>query len=290
MIYASVRWSAESLKRIDPKATIIEVMPWADLQPVATPLDLDMMRLALDQARLAASMGEVPVGAVVYQGDRVLAQAHNLRESNADPTAHAEVLALRAAAQALGTWRLVGCAIAVTLEPCPMCAGALVNARIDKLVYGTADPKMGCVDTLHQLCTDTRFNHRLQVIEAERHGAAVWPTTLRIFSATPRHWESITRVVEAERSLITNTGMNRTPRPVCMGHAHLVGGPIPRDPNLNRPGFVIPRPNADFFRPCFVMAGHPLASRFVNRPGVAVNSNPYAATAVAAAVMDPKVS
>jgi len=133
-------------------------------QPIATPLDLDMMRRALDQARLAADAGEVPVGAVVYQGDRVLAQAHNLREANGDPTAHAEVLALRAAAKTLGVWRLVGCAIAVTLEPCPMCAGALVNARIDKLVYGTVDPKMGCVDTLHQLCTDPRFNHRVQVI------------------------------------------------------------------------------------------------------------------------------
>lgn len=139
-------------------------MPTPGSQPVATPLDLDMMRLALGQARLAANVGEVPVGAVVYQGDRVLAQAHNLREANTDPTAHAEVLALRAAAQILGTWRLVGCAIAVTLEPCPMCAGALVNARVGKLVYGTADPKMGCVDTLHQLCTEERFNHRLQVI------------------------------------------------------------------------------------------------------------------------------
>ena len=139
-------------------------MPTNVPQPVPTPLDLEMMRRALDQARLAADDGEVPVGAVVYQGDRVLAQAHNLRESNADPTAHAEVLALRVAAKTLGTWRLIGCAIAVTLEPCPMCAGALVNARIDKLVYGTTDPKMGCVDTLHQLCTDGRFNHRLEVI------------------------------------------------------------------------------------------------------------------------------
>lgn len=142
---------------------MIEAMTQVDHQSVATPLDRAMMQRALDQARVAAGMGEVPVGAVVYQDDRVLAQAHNLRETNGDPTAHAEVLALRAAAQTLGTWRLTGCAIAVTLEPCPMCAGALVNARIDRLVYGAADPKMGCVDTLHQLCTDTRFNHRLQV-------------------------------------------------------------------------------------------------------------------------------
>jgi len=122
-----------------------------------------MMRLALAQARLAAEVGEVPVGAVVYQGDDVLALAHNLRESRADPTAHAEILALKEAANKVGTWRLDGCTIAVTLEPCPMCAGALINSRIARLIYGTTDPKMGCVDTLYQLCTDTRFNHRLEV-------------------------------------------------------------------------------------------------------------------------------
>ena len=124
-----------------------------------------MMRAAVAQARCAAALGEVPVGAVVYQGDRVLAEAHNLRESAADPTAHAEIIALRAAAKRLGTWRLDGCSIAVTLEPCPMCAGALVNARVARLVYGAADPKMGSVRTLHELCTDERFNHRLTVIE-----------------------------------------------------------------------------------------------------------------------------
>ncbi len=123
-----------------------------------------MMRLALEQARQAAAIGEVPVGAVVYRGDEVLATAYNLRESTADPTAHAEVLALREAAKKLGTWRLDGCTLAVTLEPCPMCAGALINSRIDRLVYGTTDPKMGCVDTMYELCTDTRFNHRLVVV------------------------------------------------------------------------------------------------------------------------------
>lgn len=128
-------------------------------------LDESMMRLALEQAREAAGIGEVPVGAVIYRGDEVLAKAYNLRESTADPTAHAEVLALRQAAHKLGTWRLDGCAIAVTLEPCPMCAGALINSRIDRLVYGTTDPKMGCVDTMYQLCTDIRFNHRLKVVQ-----------------------------------------------------------------------------------------------------------------------------
>jgi tRNA(adenine34) deaminase len=126
-------------------------------------IDESMMRLALDQARLAAEAGEVPVGAVVYRGDQVLAKAYNLRESQADPTAHAEILALRLAAKAVGTWRLDGCTIAVTLEPCPMCAGALINSRIDRLIYGATDPKMGCVDTMYELCTDTRFNHRLEV-------------------------------------------------------------------------------------------------------------------------------
>lgn len=125
--------------------------------------DERMMRLALEQAEAASAMGEAPIGAVVYRGDEVLSAAHNLRESRADPTAHAEVLALREAAAKLGTWRMDECGIAVTLEPCPMCAGALVNARMGELVYGAADPKMGCVDTLAQLCTDARFNHRVKV-------------------------------------------------------------------------------------------------------------------------------
>lgn len=121
------------------------------------------MRLALEQAAEAAAMGEVPVGAVIYRDGELLAAGHNLRETEADPTAHAEIVVLRRAAAILGTWRLEGCGIAVTLEPCPMCAGALVNSRISELVYAVADPKMGCVDTLHQLCTEPRFNHRLTV-------------------------------------------------------------------------------------------------------------------------------
>ena len=125
--------------------------------------DEQLMRLALEQARVAAAIGEVPVGAVVYRLDdgRVLAAAHNLRESAADPTAHAEVLALRDAARQRGLWRLEHCGLAVTLEPCPMCAGAIVNARLGELIYGAADPQMGCVETLHTLCSEPRFNHRL---------------------------------------------------------------------------------------------------------------------------------
>lgn len=126
--------------------------------------DLAMMHLALEQAAQAAAMGEVPVGAVIHQGGRVIAQAHNRREIDQDPTAHAEIIALRQAAAALGSWRLEDCQLVVTLEPCPMCAGALVNARIARLVYGAADPKMGCVHTLHRLCDDSRFNHRMPIV------------------------------------------------------------------------------------------------------------------------------
>ncbi|MEM1098368.1 MAG: tRNA adenosine(34) deaminase TadA [Planctomycetota bacterium] len=132
----------------------------------ASPTNLDHthMRAALCLAERAAELGEVPVGALVVDGGgEVVAEAYNLRESQADPTAHAEVLALRMAAQKRGLWRLDGCTLYVTLEPCPMCAGALVNARIDRLVYGAADPKMGCVHTLYELCTEPRFNHRLEV-------------------------------------------------------------------------------------------------------------------------------
>ncbi|MEQ9461994.1 MAG: nucleoside deaminase [Phycisphaeraceae bacterium] len=129
-----------------------------------TQTDLQMMRLALDAADRAAEMSEVPIGAVVYRGDQVLATAHNLRETDADPTAHAEIIALRQAAKSIGHWRLIGCSIAVTLEPCPMCAGALVNSRLDRVVYGADDPKMGCVRTLSSLCDDPRFNHQLEVI------------------------------------------------------------------------------------------------------------------------------
>jgi len=141
---------------------------------LATPLDEQMMARAISQARQAAELGEVPVGAVIYRDDEILAEAHNRREIDADPTAHAEMLALRQAAARLGAWRLESCTMAVTLEPCPMCAGALVNARLARLVYAAADPKMGCARTLYELCSDARFNHRLIVISdvmAEACGA-----------------------------------------------------------------------------------------------------------------------
>lgn len=134
-------------------------------------LDTRMMEHALALARQAAALGEVPVGAVIYRGPNIIGQGHNLRETRQDPTAHAEIVALQAAGNTEGRWRLDGCCIAVTLEPCPMCAGALVNSRLARLVYGTADPKMGCVDTLHHLCTDPRFNHQLQVVAGVQRDA-----------------------------------------------------------------------------------------------------------------------
>lgn len=122
------------------------------------------MRAALAQAELAERLGDVPIGAVVVRDGQVIAEAHNRRIIDADPTAHAEMLAIRAAAKAVGDWRLSGCTMVVTLEPCCMCAGAIVLGRMDRLVYGAADPKAGAVDTLYRLCSDQRLNHRLEVI------------------------------------------------------------------------------------------------------------------------------
>jgi tRNA(adenine34) deaminase len=123
------------------------------------------MRRALAEARTAAATGDVPVGAVVIgpEGD-VLGRGRNAREAGNDPTAHAEILALRAAAAALGSWRLDGCTLVVTLEPCAMCAGALVLARVARLVYGATDPKAGAVGSLWDLVRDRRLNHRPEVV------------------------------------------------------------------------------------------------------------------------------
>jgi tRNA(adenine34) deaminase len=126
-------------------------------------LDEAMMRLALEEARLAASWGDVPVGAVVARGEDVLGRAGNQREHRNDPTAHAEVLAMRQASEVLGSWRLEGCDVFVTLEPCAMCAGAMVLARIERLVFATADPKAGFAGSLGDLVRDPRLNHRLDV-------------------------------------------------------------------------------------------------------------------------------
>lgn len=122
------------------------------------------MRTALAAAEQAARIGEVPVGAVVVMRGDVIAVAHNQRETKNDPTAHAEIVAMRAAAAALKSWRLVDADLYVTMEPCPMCAGAIVNARVRRLVYGCDDPKAGAVRTLFQLLDDQRLNHRVEVV------------------------------------------------------------------------------------------------------------------------------
>ncbi|MCY3806151.1 MAG: nucleoside deaminase [bacterium] len=121
------------------------------------------MRLALDEAAAAATHGDVPVGAVVLLGGDVIARRHNERELRGDPTAHAEVLALRDAAAAVGTWRLDGATLVVTLEPCPMCAGAALAARVDRIVFGAADGKAGACGSLYNLAADPRLNHEMDL-------------------------------------------------------------------------------------------------------------------------------
>jgi tRNA(adenine34) deaminase len=136
--------------------------------------DAHWMSVALAEAAAAAARGEVPVGAVIVEGDELLASAGNEREATQDPTAHAEIVAIRRAAQKRGSWRLGGATLYVTLEPCPMCAGAIVLARIARLVYGAADPKAGAVETLFRLADDPRLNHRVAItagVAAEEAGA-----------------------------------------------------------------------------------------------------------------------
>ena len=129
------------------------------------PFHLHHMELALAEADLAAAEDEVPVGAVIVSLEQgVIARAHNQRERLHDPTAHAEMIAITQAAQALGSWRLEECCLYVTLEPCPMCAGAVVQARLPWVVYGCTDPKAGACDTLYRIASDPRLNHRAQVI------------------------------------------------------------------------------------------------------------------------------
>ncbi len=125
--------------------------------------DEHFMKLAIEQAQIAEENGDVPIGAVVVYENRIIARAYNQREQLADPTAHAEIIALTQAAAFLESWRLHGCTIYVTLEPCPMCAGALVLARLDTLVFGCDDPKSGACGSLYNIVEDERLNHRLKV-------------------------------------------------------------------------------------------------------------------------------
>jgi tRNA(adenine34) deaminase len=125
--------------------------------------DDEAMAIALKEAQKAPEHGDVPVGAVILIGDRVVATSHNERELRGDPTAHAELLALREAAEDLHDWRLVNATLVVTLEPCPMCAGAAVAARVKRLVFGAPDPKAGACGSLYNLCADPRLNHEVEV-------------------------------------------------------------------------------------------------------------------------------
>ena len=124
----------------------------------------DFMAEALEEARQAAEVGEIPVGAVLVRGGQVIARAHNARELDKDPTAHAELIVMREGAALLGDWRLSSCTLYVTLEPCFMCAGAIVNARVGTLVFGASDPKAGAVGSLHNVPADDRLNHRPEVV------------------------------------------------------------------------------------------------------------------------------
>lgn len=122
------------------------------------------MNFAIEEARKAEAIGEVPIGAVIVRGNEIIGRGHNLRETAHDSTAHAEILAIRQASETLGAWRLLECSLYVTLEPCPMCAGAIVQCRLPELVYGTTDPKAGCAGTLMNLLQEPRFNHRTEVV------------------------------------------------------------------------------------------------------------------------------
>ena len=145
-----------------------------------------LMEVALEEARAAIEHGDVPIGAVVARLDtaEVIARRHNERERQSDPTAHAEVLALQDTAKTLGQWRLDGCALVVTLEPCPMCAGAAINGRVGLVVFGAADPKAGATGSLYNLAADPRLNHEMPVISGVRADASA--TLLKGFFASRR--------------------------------------------------------------------------------------------------------
>lgn len=126
--------------------------------------DYIWMQAAIAEAKKAEALGEVPIGAVIVKDGAIIGRGHNLRETSLDPTAHAEMIAIREASRHLEAWRLLDCTLYVTLEPCPMCAGALVQGRIRKVVYGTIDPKAGCAGTLMNLLQEPRFNHETELV------------------------------------------------------------------------------------------------------------------------------
>jgi tRNA(adenine34) deaminase len=120
----------------------------------------DWMKIAIEEAQKAGAIGEVPIGAIVVKDGEIIGRGFNLRETDHDPTAHAEMIAIRQASQQINAWRLSGCTLYVTLEPCPMCAGAIVQSRVDVVVFGATDPKAGCAGTLFNLLEEPRFNHQ----------------------------------------------------------------------------------------------------------------------------------
>lgn len=126
------------------------------------------MKYAITEAQKAEEIGEVPIGAVIVKDGKIIGSGYNRRETHLDPTAHAEIIAIQQASEVLQSWRLLGCTLYVTLEPCPMCAGAIVQARIPTVVYGTSDPKAGCAGTLMNLLQEERFNHQTEVISNVR--------------------------------------------------------------------------------------------------------------------------
>lgn len=127
--------------------------------------DQHFMRLAMQEAAVAEALAEVPIGALVVKAGEVIGRGHNLRETDQDPTAHAEMIAIRQAAEFLGSWRLIDCTLYVTLEPCVMCMGGIILARVPHLVYGCRDPRVGAVGSIYNFSTDERFNHQVQVRE-----------------------------------------------------------------------------------------------------------------------------
>ena len=151
---------------VTPRESYIAWMPSAPSLDIGTPTSEESaaMGVALDEARKALLHDDVPVGAVVIVDGEIIAQRHNERELTGDPTAHAEVLALRDAAAKVGSWRLDTATLVVTLEPCPMCAGAALNARVAKIVFGASDPKAGATGSLYNFCADSRLNHEIPVL------------------------------------------------------------------------------------------------------------------------------
>ncbi|WP_047153805.1 tRNA adenosine(34) deaminase TadA [Aneurinibacillus tyrosinisolvens] len=132
--------------------------------------DDDYMALAIEEAKKAEALGEVPIGAVIVRDGKVIGRGYNLRETGKNPLAHAELTAIKEASETLGGWRLLGTTLYVTLEPCPMCAGAIVQSRVPRVVFGAMDPKAGCAGSLMNLLQDERFNHQVEIVQGVREG------------------------------------------------------------------------------------------------------------------------